>query len=107
MLKERYRSIGHQFAKIDPLNLKNEGLVGAVSRKVLELDAFEFTEPEKNLKFPIKTSHAEDAEFKKFSLQEYKDYFEQVYCGAVGYEFTHLLDKAERDFMKRQIEEKI
>ena len=34
-------------------------------------------------------------------------YLKEVYCGTVGYEYTHLLDKNERDFLKREIEENI
>ena len=44
MLKERYRSVAHQFADIDPLKLDRAGLVGGVARKVLDLDTFAFTE---------------------------------------------------------------
>jgi 2-oxoglutarate dehydrogenase complex dehydrogenase (E1) component-like enzyme len=43
MLIERYRSIGHQFAKIDPLNLPEQNFVGSVDQSVLNLSAFEFT----------------------------------------------------------------
>lgn len=36
-----------------------------------------------------------------------EQYLKSVYCGTVGYEYTHLLDKKERDFMKYSIEENI
>jgi 2-oxoglutarate dehydrogenase complex dehydrogenase (E1) component-like enzyme len=40
---DRYRSIGHQHAKIDPLNLPKNNFVGSVDSSVLDLSAFEFT----------------------------------------------------------------
>lgn len=43
MLIERYRSIGHQFAKVDPLGLPRNNFVGSVDESVLDLSAFEFT----------------------------------------------------------------
>ena len=58
MLKERYRAIGHQLAKTDPLELDKTGLVGSVARRVLDHDSFGFNEEEKRLKFPIKTKHS-------------------------------------------------
>ena len=29
-----------------------------------------------------------------------EDYLREVYCRNVGYEYTHVLDKGERDFLK-------
>lgn len=40
MLIDRYRSIGHQHAKIDPLNLPKNNFVGSVDSSVLDLSAF-------------------------------------------------------------------
>lgn len=40
MLIDRYRSIGHQHAKIDPLNLPKNNFVGSVDNSVLDLSAF-------------------------------------------------------------------
>jgi 2-oxoglutarate dehydrogenase complex dehydrogenase (E1) component-like enzyme len=34
---ERYRSIGHQFAAVDPLKIKRTEFVGAVSHNELDL----------------------------------------------------------------------
>ena len=44
---------------------------------------------------------------KNYSIQDMEDYLKEVYCNKVGYEYTHLLDKKERDFLKLQIEENI
>ena len=103
MLIERYRSIGHQFAKVDPLNLPNQNLIGAVDPSKISLDAFEFTEAQKKLKYNLKSSRAPDAEIKKYTVQDMENYLREVYCQTVGYEYTHLLAKGERDFLKHQI----
>lgn len=58
MLIERYRSIGHQFAKVDPLNLPRGNFIGAVDPSKLSLEAFEFTDAEKQLKYQLKSSRA-------------------------------------------------
>ena len=34
-------------------------------------------------------------------------YLKGVYCGVAGYEYTHIIDKRERDFLKKSIEENI
>lgn len=36
-----------------------------------------------------------------------QNFLERVYCENAGYEYTHLLDKDERDFITLKIEEDI
>ena len=46
MMIERYRAVGHQFAKVDPLNIPRNHFVGAVDPKHIEPKAFGFTSSE-------------------------------------------------------------
>lgn len=65
---ERYRAIGHQFAKVDPLGFERRNFIGAIDPSVLSIDSFDFTPAEKNLKYDLKSSRAPDAEIKKYTV---------------------------------------
>ena len=43
MMIERYRSIGHQFAKVDPLGMDKKDFIGSIDQEVLGIKAFDFT----------------------------------------------------------------
>lgn len=57
-----------------------------------------------NLKYDLKSSRAKDAEIKKYNVQDMENYLTKIYCSPVGYEYTYLNDKYERDFLKSLIE---
>ena len=42
-----------------------------------------------------------------YSIQEFEDYLKSIYCDKIGFEYMHLLNKSERDFIKAELEEKI
>jgi 2-oxoglutarate dehydrogenase complex dehydrogenase (E1) component-like enzyme len=55
LMIETYRSIGHQFAKIDPLDLpQNKNLFGRLPDDVLKASAFGFEENEMNESIVVK-----------------------------------------------------
>lgn len=42
-----------------------------------------------------------------YTIQAFEDYLRHIYCDKIGFEYMHLLNKEERDFIKRELEEKI
>lgn len=61
MMIEKYRSIGHQFASIDPLNQPKSHFVGSIDPKEISMESFEFTQSELDLKYDLKSSRKADA----------------------------------------------
>lgn len=90
---ERYRTIGHQFAKFDPLQIQKPGFVGSVDPSYLGIKAFDFTQEELNYRYKLKSGRAQDAEIKTYDVQDMENFLEGVYCQSVGYEYTHVLDR--------------
>ena len=35
-----------------------------------------------------------------YSVQEFEDYLKSIYCDKIGFEYMHILDRKERDFIK-------
>ena len=42
-----------------------------------------------------------------YTIQAIEDYLRKIYTGKVGYEYTHVHNKEERDFLKASIEKYI
>lgn len=42
-----------------------------------------------------------------YTVKEFENFLTSVYCDKVGFEYTHLLNKDERNFIKMELEEKI
>lgn len=92
---------------MDPLNLDRGDFIGKVGRDVVGIKAFDFTPEELAYQYSLKSGRAPDAEIKKYTVQDMENFLEGVYCQSVGYEYTHLLDKDERDFITLQLESNI
>ena len=61
MMIERYRTIGHQFAKVDPLHMEKKAFVGSIDQEVLGIKAFDFTPEELAYHYSLKSGRAADA----------------------------------------------
>ena len=59
------------------------------------------------LKYKLKSGRAADAEIKEYTVKDMENYLTKTYCSSVGYEYTHLNKKSERDFFKSLVEQHI
>ncbi|MDO8953231.1 MAG: 2-oxoglutarate dehydrogenase E1 component [Gammaproteobacteria bacterium] len=93
-LIQAYRAHGHRKAKIDPLNL-------------MPIPAL----PELNLNtYNLGSDLDETFSFSDWnggqpqSLQAIVDTLQKIYCGAIGFEYRHISETAERNWLQDQIE---
>lgn len=106
MLVDAYRLYGHQFADIDPLNYPSYKH-GAQLRKVLDYRSYGFTDADLDQEINTADGSTGIAEKvpKKWNLRGLIGYLEKVYCGKVGFECMHMLNKAERNFLRDRFED--
>jgi 2-oxoglutarate dehydrogenase E1 component len=110
LMIDTYRSIGHQFARIDPLELpRNKDLHGRLNEELLSAASFGYKAEELNESIVVRNLREEGPERDNgpYTIQAFEDYLRSIYCDKIGFEYMHLLNKAERDFIKRELEEKI
>jgi 2-oxoglutarate dehydrogenase E1 component len=91
---QAYRSYGHLNARVDPLNRRKPsdmsldpeafGFVDSHMDKLLASEAIRFGTP--------------------LTLCEFVQRLEQMYCGPIGFEFTHIADRAARTWLQERIE---
>ncbi len=91
---EAYRTFGHLKARIDPLELRDLAVVD------LEPEAFGFTESHMNKLFASESLHLSAP----LTLRETVRWLENVYCGAIGFEFMHIADRTQKLWLERRIE---
>lgn len=110
LMIDTYRSIGHQFAKLDPLELpQNKQLHGRLPAHSLEATEFGYKREEMGESIVVRNLREEGPEKDNgpYTIQAFEDYLKNIYCDKIGFEYMHLLNKNERDFLKRELEEKI
>lgn len=106
LLIDAYRLYGHQFADVDPLRYPSYKH-SAQDRKVLDYKTYGFSE--KDLDEDIETADGSSGIAqkvpKKWKLRNLIEYLEKVYCGKVGFECMHMLNKDERNFLREKFED--
>jgi 2-oxoglutarate dehydrogenase E1 component len=110
LMIDTYRTIGHQFAKIDPLDLgQNKDLHGRLPEDSLAATQFGYRKEEMNESIIVRNLREEGPEKDNgpYTIQAFEDYLRNIYCDKIGFEYMPLLSKEERDFIKRELEEKI
>lgn len=108
LLVRAYQVRGHHKARIDPLGIRAENDVFGYSKpKELELSFYGFTEKDMNTSFelgpgilPRFKSDTRD----KMTLREIVDACERLYCGSIGIEYIHILDREQCDWIRSRIE---
>ena len=93
-----YRHRGHKKANIDPL-----GLMERPPAPILDLAYHHLSPADLEETFHTGTFHYGQGAVK---LRELVAALEQTYSSSIGFEYMHLLNKNERDFLKRELEEK-
>jgi 2-oxoglutarate dehydrogenase E1 component len=91
-----YRVRGHQKAKLDPLNLMHRETVPD-----LQLDFHGLSPVDHSTVFQTGSLFIKKD---KAPLREIIEILERTYCGSIGYEFMHIVDLAEKQWIQQRIE---
>ena len=93
-----YRVRGHQKAALDPLSLMHRERVPD-----LELDFHNLSPADNSTVFQTGSLHINRD---TAPLRELVEVLEKIYCGSIGYEFMHIVDLAEKQWLQKRIEPK-
>lgn len=91
----QYRSRGHYYAQIDPLNISNE------RPDALSPDKFGISERDLHARVPAPTAMSR---YHDATVGEILDHMHRTYCGSIGYEIYHVEDKEELEWLIERIE---
>ncbi|MBC6428779.1 MAG: 2-oxoglutarate dehydrogenase E1 component [Cellvibrionales bacterium] len=96
-LVNAYRTRGHQRARVNPLHSAD-----AERHPVLELElaTHGLTEADLDTRFYTGSLHAPE----QLSLREIRDQLEATYCGAIGIEYTHVLNTTQKAWLEQRVE---
>jgi len=94
-LLRAYRESGHKEAKLDPLELDINP-----KQKDLLLSTYGYSFVDLDKRVLVEDGH----EFKNASLRSLIDSLEKSYCGAIGFEYMHLQDSEEREWIQKRAE---
>ncbi len=94
-LVRAYRVIGHREADLDPLKL-------APAKPLPQLQASFYGFPERDFDRPIFIDGLMGRE--TASPRELMEVLRRTYCGTIGYEYMHISDPEQRDWLQRRIE---
>lgn len=95
-LIDAYRVWGHKFAKLDPLQRE-------VTQRPVELSLETY-----GLNGQLETEFYNDYDLRKAQVSKLKDiiaYYEGIYCGNTGFEFSYVSDVAEHEWLRAKIED--
>ncbi|HEX5608331.1 MAG TPA: thiamine pyrophosphate-dependent enzyme, partial [Candidatus Binatia bacterium] len=93
-----YRAYGHLRAQIDPLKRLNLPNVAPVN---LRSEVFGFTDAHMDKLFASESIQLSGP----LTLRELIGRLERIYCGPIGFEFMHLGDRLEREWLQQRIEQ--
>ncbi len=96
MLIRRYRASGHFIANLDPLGMEN----GSALHE-LDPTAYGFTKKDYDREIFL----GGELGLEKATLQEILDILKATYCSNIGFEFTHIGDAGQREWLQKKIEE--
>ena len=96
LLMSSYRVRGHQKAKLDPLGLMHRERV-----LDLELEFYNLSPIDYSTIFQTGSLFISKG---KASLREIINILERIYCGSIGYEFMHIVNLEEKQWIQKRIE---
>ncbi|KAJ9056447.1 2-oxoglutarate dehydrogenase E1 component [Entomophthora muscae] len=105
LLVRAYQVRGHHIAKLDPLGIMAHSLK-TETPKELELSYYNFTEQDLSREFNLGPGILPGFMSKSVSLtlKQIIDHLKKIYCSSVGYEYQHIPDKAQCDWIRQRIE---
>lgn len=90
-----YRMLGHQAAKLDPLDMLVRESVPS-----LQLNYYHFTDQDKKATFFAGDAFSKDP----MSLEKIYQALNETYCGSIGIEYMHIANEAEVKWLQQKIE---
>jgi len=93
-----YRAYGHLRAQIDPLKRLSLPNVAPVN---LAPEVFGFTDAHMDKLFASESIHLSGP----LTLRELISRLERIYCGPIGFEFMHIGDRLQRQWLQQRIEQ--
>ena len=94
-LIRRYQVYGHLNANLDPLELSDAFFTADLSLGVVGLS-------ESDLSEKFKLDAVEDSA--SLPLSKIQEFYEQTYCGSIGFEFMHITDPKRLEWIQSRIE---
>ena len=91
-----YRVRGHQKAKLDPLGIMHRERVPDLELEFHDLSPVDFS--------TVFQTGSLFVSKQKVTLREMVDTLERIYCGSVGYEFMHIVNLEEKQWIQKRIE---
>ncbi len=109
LLVRAYQSRGHHKAKTDPLGIRGEAEAFGYRRpKELDLEHYGFTDADMDQEFElgpgILPRYAAEGGQKEMKLKDIVAACERTYCGSIGYEYIHIPDREQCDWLRNRIE---
>ena len=91
-----YRERGHQKARLDPLGLMRRQRVPDLEIEFHDLSPIDYS--------TIFQTGALFISKRRDSLRSLIDTLERIYCGSIGYEYMHIVNLAEKQWIEQEIE---
>ncbi|KAJ2581209.1 2-oxoglutarate dehydrogenase E1 component, partial [Coemansia sp. RSA 1836] len=106
LMARAYQVRGHHLAKLDPLGIQTPERSG-ISANELSPSYYGFTEKDMDRKFTLGPGVLQNfakAGHKELTLREIVKTLEDVYCGHMGVEYTHIADRGQCDWIRERFE---
>ena len=102
LLVRAYQMSGHEMATLDPLGMEKKNINVA-----LDPELYGFTEKDLDREFFLGTWRmkgflAEDQPY--WTLRDILSRLRETYCGNIGYEYMHIMDREKCNWLREQIE---
>src|SRR5690606_17492555 len=94
-----YRVRGHQKAALDPLSLMHRERVPDLELEFHNLSPADYSTVFQTGSLNINRETA--------TLREIVESLEKIYCGSIGYEYMHIVDLAQKQWLQKRIEPKL
>ncbi|KAI9297678.1 2-oxoglutarate dehydrogenase E1 component [Neoconidiobolus thromboides FSU 785] len=105
LLVRAYQVRGHHLAKLDPLGILSPTLDTPIPKE-LELSYYNFTEQDLNREFNLGPGILPGFMNEKttLTLKQIVEHLKNIYCSSIGYEYQHIPDKTQCDWLRERIE---
>ncbi|RMD44758.1 hypothetical protein DV735_g302, partial [Chaetothyriales sp. CBS 134920] len=108
LLVRAYQSRGHHKAKTDPLGIRGEAEAFGYSKpKELQIEYYGFTEADLDQEFTLSSGILPRFATENRTSMKLRDIIaacEKTYCGSIGFEFIHIPDREQCDWIRNRVE---